>query len=51
MRKIPATLKKVISQAPMSWGVVALSDYRSKKKTANQIKKDFDKWLSINGNK
>lgn len=43
MKRIPKKLRAVISKAPLSWGIVALMDYRSKKKTANQIVEEYNR--------
>jgi uncharacterized membrane protein len=48
MQVIPEKVKKVISEAPLAWGLIALLDYRRKYKTAHQIKKEWDKAKNTN---
>jgi len=47
MKKIPKRLRDVLAKAPLSWSIVSLMDYKSKKKTANQIIKEYNRQFPI----
>lgn len=45
-KEIPERLKKILSKAPMAWGIVALTDYQTKKKTINELDSEWNNFLN-----
>jgi hypothetical protein len=44
MGHIPKTLKSVLAEAPLAWGIIALWDYRSRNRTAKQLIKEYKEY-------
>ena len=40
-KEIPKALSEVLKEAPLAWGIIALSDYRNGLKTADKIKSEW----------
>jgi hypothetical protein len=41
---MPNTLKKILQEAPLWWGIVALSEYRDGKKSVRAILQDWNNY-------
>jgi len=42
LKTLPKTLQKILAEAPIAWGIVALADYQQGKKTVLQIAEDWN---------
>lgn len=51
MKKIPISISNILKEAPLGYGMVVLSDYKSKRKTIKQLQEEFIQFQNNNGNK
>lgn len=48
MMKIPKTLQQILKDAPITWGILALHDYRTGKKSIAML---LTEWLTYKNRK